>query len=149
LEPERLTLENIEGVKAWCTLIVPSKGNPHATVVEVVQMGNVPVTFPDERHGHNRIDVIGYLAAFHAERALFEHRGITWPAELDLLTLQLACDRYSALDIRIAGSTEPRLCIRPSDPTDAIYVLAAGIGLEWVLLGELRWKDAQRHERLQ
>jgi hypothetical protein len=143
LERESLTVEIVEGVNAWCTLIVPTKGDPHATVVEVCQMGVVSEADPD---GRERIEVIGYLAAFHAERALFEHRGLAWPAKMDLLTPKLARERYGALDIRIAGSTEPRLCIRPSDPTDALYVLAAGVGLEWVLLGEMLGRDAKRPE---
>jgi hypothetical protein len=146
LKRESLTLENIEGVKAWCTLIVPTKGDPHATVVEVFHAGLVSEAAPD---GRERIDVIGYLAAFHAERALFEHRGLSWPAEMDMLTPKLARERYGALDIRIAGSTEPRLCIRPGDPAEAIYVLAAGVGLEWVLLGEMLGREAKRPEWLQ
>jgi hypothetical protein len=67
-------------------------------------------------------------------------------AEMDVLTAEIARERYGSLDVRVAGSHEPRLCIRPGDPADATYVLAAGIGLEWVLLGEMQGREAKRPE---
>jgi hypothetical protein len=142
-------VENVEGVKAWCTLIVPVDGSPRATVVEVLQIGDISASELDDRCGRDRIDAIGRFAAFQAERALFKHRGTPLGAEMDVLTPEIARERYAKLDVRIAGSNEPRLCVRPGDPGDATYVLAAGVEVDWVLLGEMEGRDVKRPRGLQ
>jgi hypothetical protein len=142
-------VENVEGVKAWCTLIVPVGGSPRASVVEVLQIGEVSASELEDRCGRDRIDAIGRFAALQAERALFQHRGTPMGPEMDVLTAEIARERYATLDVRIAGSSEPRLCVRPDDPGDATYVLAAGVESDWVLLGEMQGRDVRRPRGLQ
>jgi len=39
--------------------------------------------------------------------------------------------------------------VRPGDPGDATYVLAAGVEVDWVLLGEMEGRDVKRPRGLQ